>query len=273
MRICPERERSSILEKVVSVADPFCFMQLVSLDVVSYSKRKSSSQVRIIQCFVEDVEGALADLHLDLHKYDIRKQDIDRDVIKIFLGDGVVVGFPFNNCLDMHLRFVKNFFKKMKKRTGKEMKKTTGNVAYRCNFEQDRWCNCHDCYSIRCGVSEGRLYIFKDLNDRFNMSGNELIDAVDITEMSKEDQILFSGNAYDTIVSWGDVYRSNFVKFDFRDLSSRNSNIKIDFGRVDTVFQYMDDGDTSIQCPRAIKCNLECDKCVFDQFKVKISNY
>ncbi len=205
MYTCKDIDNSGILERVIYVADPFWHMQIVYIKILKYSDRSSSKQVEVIEAFISDIKSALGVFSTELNGFGIGREEMELDTIKIFIGDGVILGFPFRNCSNLHMRFVAIFFQLMRQR-----QLNPKFIDAKCNFHKDRWCKCHDFYSVQCSMVEGNLFIFKDLNGGYNMAGSVLNRANRLAVLCEYDQIFLSYEVYKNSIDWTEVSENDF---------------------------------------------------------------
>lgn len=209
-------------------------MQVVFVDVVSYSRRRSHAQIRVIHAFMKAIEDALSSTAREYIDY---TQGIDaqlrRDVIVLPTGDGAAVVFPFEGVPEMHLSFAVELF-----RTIDEINSSTD-----CrNFREQGWCDCHATYLLRCGIAEGRLILYRDLNGNFNVAGDVVNMAGRVMGLADANQIFLTQDAYrlaaDMIPSIGTQFR------EYR-------QVEIKHGLRINVYQYINGHDGLDVSPRA----------------------
>ncbi|MEW8195442.1 MAG: hypothetical protein AB2793_17155, partial [Candidatus Thiodiazotropha sp.] len=97
---------SPYLEAKLEKEEGCCNMQVVFVDIVSYSKRISLAQVKTINSFMNVTEEALTNTGKKYFEY-TQKNDVQvrRDIVIRPSGDGAAIAFPFVNVPDMHLFF------------------------------------------------------------------------------------------------------------------------------------------------------------------------
>src|SRR5215813_1176259 len=147
---------SPYLEDRMKRENSYCNMQVVFVDMVSYSRRKSFAQVNVIAAFMESIETALLHLASQYVRYTQEREiHIRRDVVLLPAGDGAAIGFPFDGVRDMHLNFACDLLRIVDE----------ANRKITCElFREHGWCDCHKAFLLRCGISEGKLILYKDLN-------------------------------------------------------------------------------------------------------------
>lgn len=118
----------------------------------------------VIYAFMSSIQRALNNTGKKYYE-DTNKVDFSmtRDVVKLPSGDGAAIGFPFDGVSDMHISFACELLRLVDE----------ANKELDCNaFREHDWCDCHSGFRLRCGISEGRLILYNDLNDNFNIAGN-----------------------------------------------------------------------------------------------------
>lgn len=215
--------RSHYLEQIITEKNSTCSMQIVFVDIVSYSKRNSHAQVKVINTFRVCLEAALAatatQFENDLEKARLTLRD---NVILIPAGDGAAIGFPFDGLHDMHLVFAIALLSEIGKRNA---------IADCVRFRKQNWCDCHDAMKIRTGVSEGKVIVYKDINDNFNIAGTTVNLAARVMSVADADEILFSEDAYRQFRDMTHGIASKFIGY---------SDVVVKHGLTLTVYQYVD---------------------------------
>lgn len=215
---------SPYLEKKMEEANGLCNMQVVFVDIVKYSKRKSYRQVEIINAFMKSIEDALT--HTAKEYVDFTQRisvHIRRDVVLLPLGDGGAIGFPFDAARDMHLFFACELLRIVDKRNKELTCKT---------FQDQKWCDCHSGFHLRCGISEGMLILYKDLNGNFNIAGDTVNMASRVMDLANAGQIFLTQMAHNLIVNFIPGMEQQFREY-------RQAQIKHN-ERID-VYQYIDE--------------------------------
>ena len=87
---------SPFLEGKLANAKAGCSMQVVFVDIVSYSKRFTRIQHDVIHAFMNSIEEALLQIEKET-LVDMRRVGVQlrRDVVVLPSGDGAAIGFPF----------------------------------------------------------------------------------------------------------------------------------------------------------------------------------
>jgi formylglycine-generating enzyme required for sulfatase activity len=215
---------SPFLEEKMTKANGYCGMQVVFVDIISYSRRKSHNQVKVIHAFMESIEGALTQTAMqyvnDMHKLDAH---IRRDVVVLPSGDGAAIGFPFDSVPDMHLFFACELLRIVDK----------ANKELSCeDFQGQGWCNCHPGFLLRCGISEGKLILYKDLNGNFNLAGDTVNMAARVMNLADAGQIFLTEKAHSQIADLIPRIEPQFRKY--KQVRIKH-NLRID------VYQYIDE--------------------------------
>ena len=124
-------------------------MQVVLVDIVSYSRRKSRVQVEVIRNFMDIVKAArLETAKQYMEKASTARVDIIRDVIVLPSGDGAVVAFPFDFAQDMHMFFLRELLKKT----------AEVNRGFACEaFSKQGWCDCHHGFVMRYATADDNV--------------------------------------------------------------------------------------------------------------------
>jgi len=124
----------------------------------------------------------------------------------------------------MHLFFVRQLLGAIQRR----------NSAHACRlFPQQGWCNCHDSFLLRCGVSEGPLILYRDLNGNFNLAGDTVNMAARVMDLADAGQVFLTRETYHRLYEMVPGTEGRFREY-------AQARIKHDI-RVD-VFQYVDEG-------------------------------
>jgi formylglycine-generating enzyme required for sulfatase activity len=199
-------------------------MQVVFVDIASYSRRRSYAQLEVIKAFMKSIEEALVSTGREFLNY---TQKIDahlrHDVIVLPSGDGAAIGFPFDGAPNMHLFFAGELLKSVDKFNKKED----------CQkFREQGWCNCHGAFLLRCGISEGKLIIYKDLNGNFNLAGDVINMAARVMGLADASQVFLTHEAFCAAAEMIPDVETKFRKY-------RKAQIKHGL-RID-VYQYIDD--------------------------------
>src|SRR5438552_500949 len=97
---------SKYLESIFSGGSRICSMQIVFVDIVSYSRRTSLRQVEMIDVFTKLLESTISETAKNYIDY-CHRRDINfrKDIMILPTGDGAVVGFPISDIKDLHLFF------------------------------------------------------------------------------------------------------------------------------------------------------------------------
>ncbi len=228
-------ENSKYLEEYMKKQNNFCQMQVVFVDIISYSKRKSTSQVRVIHAFMDIIKKTLLQTGQQYlnHTQEIEAH-LNRDVIVLPTGDGAAIAFPFGGVRQMHLFFARTLIKKVNE----------ANIALNCDkYKAGKVCNQHPTFQLRCGISEGPTILYKDLNNQFNLAGQTINMAARVMDKAGANQIIFTKDAYETIIDTSDnikpkesedcieITESMFKKY---------QQLPIKHGEKIEVYQYID---------------------------------
>jgi len=183
---------SNHLDDIIAKQHGATNVLVVFLDVIKYSLRKSVMQQRIINAFNDTLQQACDDIS---KKYALEAQkrtiNFATDIIKIPTGDGAAIVFPFEGLQDIHLHFAISFLKFV--------------VSSRQNVEcpiflENGWCNCHNFFDARIGISDGKGIVFKDINKNYNIAGNPVNFANRVMTLGDRNQILLTVDAYRNLI-------------------------------------------------------------------------
>jgi hypothetical protein len=141
------------LDEIINRHNQIANAQVVFVDIEKYSKRRTQSQIAVINSFTACLEGALAETARQYVEYTQNNNiNLQTDIIKIPTGDGAALGFTFDGLHDIHLNFARSLLKGAYDRRA-------GEVCDR--FNEDGWCNCHAYFNLRVGISEGKASFIK----------------------------------------------------------------------------------------------------------------
>lgn len=106
-------------------------------------------------------------------------------------------------------------------------------------FDDNGWCNCHAFFDVRIGVSEGKVIVFKDVNDNYNAAGNTMNIASRIMGLGDRNHILFTAVAYRNIIDMTEDtnLEQRFVK---------HGNISVKHDLSIDVCQYIGHGENDL---------------------------
>jgi sulfatase modifying factor 1 len=215
---------SKYLAERMERSNAYCSMQIVFVDIVSYSKRRSHAQVGVIGKFMEAIESALKATakHFveDLQRIDVHLRP---NIVLLPLGDGALIGFPFDAVPSMHMYFIASLLSIA----------DGANRNFTCeHFTDEGWCDCHHGFLLRSGVSEGKLILYRDLNANFNVAGDPVNMAARVMALADANQVFFTAEAFNQIVELVPNTDRNFRKY-------RQAQIKHGL-RID-VYQWVDE--------------------------------
>lgn len=219
--------KSEYLDTIIEKRNQTTGLKVVFVDVKSYSKRRSQTQVDVVSAFMECLTEAKQEVS---REFVVFAQDnnvnFKTDIIVLPTGDGAAIGFPFEGLHEIHLSFAKALLKAAYKRTS----------AVKCDkFEDQGWCNCHPHFKIKIGIDEGKGIIYKDLNENYNIAGNVINMAARVMGQGDAGQIVFTESAYDQLIDLVDDPHldEKFTKY---------TEVKIKHGLAITICQYVDSG-------------------------------
>ena len=220
---------SDYLDKIITKKNRTCNMQVVFVDIVSYSKRKPYAQISLIDAFMICLKESLSETAKKYIKY---CQDMNinfsRDIIVLPSGDGAAIGFPFEGVPDMHLFFAKEIVKNI----------FESNTSSNCpKFDSQGWCDCHAFFSVRIGISEGTSILYHDYNSNYNIAGNTINMSARVMNIAESNQIFFTKEAYHKLIDLVSNIDNKFIEY-------KNVKIKHDIN-ID-VYQYVDDSQAGL---------------------------
>lgn len=205
--------------------------QIVFVDIVNYSKRKSTAQRRVIEQFQKDVGHAITEVGKQYLAYTQNNNvNLALDVVKIPTGDGAAIAFTFDGIQAIALDFSKAFI---------DLTGSATNADECSKFSENNWCNCHPYYSVRVGVNEGKVILFVDMNGQVNVAGTTINDAARVMGFAGANQILLSSVAYSSLI---DMTTDITLEEQFRDLG----DIIVKHDKSIRMYQYLGNGDQHI---------------------------
>ena len=221
--------------------------QVVFLDIVSYSKRRTSVQRQVIDQFQKDMGASIIEIGRKYLDYvQNNNLNLSKDVVKIPTGDGAAFVFSFAGLQSAPLDFAVNLLSDIYERLEKGP----------CErFSEQGWCNCHSHYNVRVGINEGKCILYTDLNGLVNVAGSTMNDAARIMNLSDANQILMS-----------ELYHTNIIDMSsdisIEDRIKSLGEVKVKHGRKLNVFQYIGANETFINrdAPLGISLNNEMNK-------------
>lgn len=200
-------------------------MQIVFVDIVNYSKRKTRHQISVINNFIECVRNSITGISKTFIEHSqTNNMNFLKDIIYIPTGDGVAIVFPFSELHDIHFRFAIELLFQI----------YSGNNKSNCIiFNDSKWCNCHNHFFVRIGISEGKCILYKDINNNYNIVGNPINIASRLSGIADYNQIIFSEDAYRQIIDLDD---NPEIANSFHEYKS----IKIKHGEYINAYQFID---------------------------------
>jgi len=222
---------SKLLEDIITKQNRMTNLQIVFVDVEKYSKRRSSTQIGVVDSFTAVLRAALLKTakHFTSYSQD-NGVNFAQDIITLPTGDGAAVVFPFEGLYDAHLQFAQNVLECVYE----------ANAANTCpKFTEHGWCNCHNTFYVRIGISEGKGIIYKDVNSGYNVAGVVMNLAARVMALADRSQILFSEDAYRQIVDMVDD--PNLV-----DRFKEYANVKIKHDLKIAAYHYVGQGEPYI---------------------------
>jgi hypoxanthine phosphoribosyltransferase len=218
-------------------------LQVVFSDTVAYSQRKSTVQKKVIENFTKLNQDTLNNLSINYSDYAQENSvSIYNDIIKIPTGDGLAVIFPFQGLQSIHLDFAIMLLEEVHKH----------NIENDCKFfKENGWCNCHDNFNLRIGLSEGKGIIYKDLNGNYNVAGNVINMASRVMSLGDNNSIILTEEAYKYVTDMTEdtILEKNFKLY---------KDIEIKHGVKLNIYQY---------CPEYAYINNKPSKNLIKRYK------
>ncbi len=139
---------SKHIEEIISKHNRIANLQVVFVDIEKYSKRRTLTQIGVIDRFTENLKESLKEVSKEYIEYiQANNVNFQTDVISLPTGDGAAIVFSFDGLHDIHLFFAKTLLKTI----------YLANQATACDkFTEQGWCNCHSNLYVRIGMSEGK---------------------------------------------------------------------------------------------------------------------
>lgn len=211
---------SEIMEQHKQIAN----LQVVFLDVESYSQRRTLTQIQVVDALTKCLASALSEVSKEFVEYaQTNSINFQTDIIRLPTGDGAAFIFTFDGLHDIHLQFAKHVLRLVHAFNSKSP----------CEkFAANGWCNCHANFNLRIGISEGKGIVFRDLNGSFNVAGGVVNMAARVMGIADRNQIIFTAEAYRQIVDM--VNDPNLV-----DSFKEFSEIQIKHGLKITICQFI----------------------------------
>ena len=183
---------SRLLSEIVAKNNRTGVLQVVFLDVEKYSRRRTLTQIEVIDSFTGSVTKALTDTAKEFVEYaNTNNLNFQTDVIRLPTGDGAAIVFPFSGLPGTHLFFAKSVLRHVYETNQKSP----------CDkFTADGWCNCHANLNVRIGISEGKGIIYHDVNGGYNVAGGVINMAARVMGLVDRNQIAFTEEAYRQII-------------------------------------------------------------------------
>jgi hypothetical protein len=215
-------------------------VMVVFLDIIKYSLRKSVMQQKVISGFNTILQKALDDVS-KTYAPDAQRQNLNflNDIIKIPTGDGAAIVFPFQGLQNIHLHFAITFLDASDRNNDE------------CQlFAEHGWCNCHDFFDVRIGISDGRAIIFKDINGNYNVAGNPVNVAARVMGFGDRKQVLLTDEAYKNVI---DMTLDTDLESKFK----AHGKIRVKHNVVIPIYQYVGAGDNFINTETPIQVELQ----------------
>jgi hypothetical protein len=184
---------SNHLDTIIQKHNQICNLQVVFVDIEKYSQRRTGNQVTIINAFTDCIKKSLDEVAKhNISFIQANNINFENDIILIPTGDGCAINFSFDGLHNVHLKFAEILMQKIY-----EMNNSTPVCE---KFSSNGWCNCHNKFNVRIGVTEGKGLIYKDVNRNYNVAGNVINMAARLLSLSERNQILLNEDAYKQII-------------------------------------------------------------------------
>ena len=208
-------------------------LQVVFSDVEKYSKRRTLTQISVIDALTRCMKEALAAVSKKyIHYAQSNNLNFQTDIISLPTGDGAATIFSFDGLHDIHLSFALSLLESAQR----------SRQAEPCQkFQEEGWCNCHPYFNLRIGVSEGKGIVFTDLRDQFNVAGGVVNMAARVMGLADRNQIMFTEEAYKQLVDMVDNPQLVDLFIEFDDIELKH-NVKI------KAYQFADKAHSFLNC-------------------------
>jgi hypothetical protein len=119
-------------------------------------------------------------------------------------------------------------------------------------FSEHGWCNCHDFFDVRLGISDGRAIIFKDINDNYNVAGNPVNVASRVMGYGDNQQVLLTEDAYKNMI---DMTEDTDLESKFKS----HGKMPVKHNVVIGIYQYVgaDDNFINTQVPMQVELQTQ----------------
>lgn len=215
------RHLSEIMDRHNRIAT----LQVVFTDVEKYSRRRTQSQIAVIDSLTKCMKQALSSVSKTYLEYaQSNNVNFQTDIISLPTGDGAATVFTFDGLHDVHLTFALALLESVHE---------LQNSDPCAKFIEEGWCNCHPYFNLRIGLSEGKGIVFKDLRDQYNVAGSVVNMAARVMGLADRNQIMFTEEAHHQIVDMVDNPHLVDLFAEFRDIDLKH-NLKIN------AYQYVD---------------------------------
>lgn len=184
-------QRSDHLESFLRTPSQSALLRVVYLDIEKYSLRRLGIQAGVVNRFTKCMEEALLDVSRYYLEYaQAHGLNFRTDIITLPTGDGAAVCFSFQGLQGIYLLFAKRMLATV----------SAENARTPCPaFEAEGWCNCHNHFRVRVGLSAGQGIIYKDFNGNYNVAGDVINMAARVMAKADGGQVLLTPEAYDDI--------------------------------------------------------------------------
>jgi formylglycine-generating enzyme required for sulfatase activity len=221
-----EGTASKILSDKIENEKGLCNVKISFVDIVAYSQRRNIHQHAVIKHLLDCIVLSLdRTTEFYRHDLDLIGADLRRDVVVFSSGDGAALAFPFDDPPDIHLVQVLELLRILDE----------GNESYRCEvFATRGWCDCHNSVAVRCGLAEGRVVLYRDLNGNFGMAGHTINIASRVMDLGGAGHLFMTAEAREAIFGWVPHAQES----DFR----RYREVELKHKHIIDVYQYVKEG-------------------------------
>jgi len=218
-------QQSSHLSEIMEKHNRIANLQVVFTDIEKYSKRRTLTQISVIDALTTCMKEALAAVSKKYIEYSQANDlNFQADIISLPTGDGAATIFSFDGLHDIHLSFALSLLESAQGLREKEP----------CaKFQEEGWCNCHPYFNLRIGISEGKGIVFRDLRNEFNVAGGVVNMAARVMGLADRNQIMFTEEAYNQIVDMVDDPHLVDLFTEFAEVELKH-NLKI------KIYQFVD---------------------------------
>ena len=211
------RDKSEHLENIISYKNSVCTsMKVVFVDIVKYSQRRTKNQVNLIGLFTKLIQKSIGDTAKYYYEQLSKSRLVlEKDTILLPTGDGIAIGIPIEWIHDIHIKLAENILTRIQEINGFSL----------CEkFPTQNWCDCHDFFNVRIGISQGTVILYKDINGNYNIAGNAINMAARVMNFADPNQVMLTEDAYNEYVS---LTNSDEYFHEYKDAPIKHGTIHI----------------------------------------------